>query len=137
MNSTTAAEPNATQLSLAPVSFKEAVREGTVTHKDGHHKPGNSRCGCTRTTPKGAYRDVTVRMPDGRLVHFYHQSPIAVEWGGRVRLSSCGYQTSTTKERLNRYSPNRVVQRDFVWYVQNDGDLVEFRDGMVLPDALE
>jgi hypothetical protein len=117
-------------------NFQEAMENGEIIEKDGYHQPQNahfrSRCPCKLTTDKGAYRDVTVKMPDGRIVHFYHQSPIAVEKDGKVMLDNHGYKTSSTKERINRYSPYRIIQRDFDWYVRKDGERIEFRNGMIL-----
>jgi len=138
---------------LAAPDYSEATDRGTVENRDGWHTPrrfqNNTRgpvfgrgrtqpdhpsgCGCDLETEKGAYRDVTVRMSDGRLVHFYHQSPVVVREGNRYRVSSCGYQTSTTKERISRYLPTGyyVRQRDFEWYLQTpDGGEREFSDGM-------
>jgi hypothetical protein len=125
-------------MSLKAPSFDTATSAGEVLEKDGYHQPGSRRknqCGCSLTTDKGAYRDVTVEMPDGRTVHFYHQSPVAVEWRGAVRVDSCGYQTTTTKERINRHLPAgySVIQRDFTWYLTKpDGSREEFRDGMTV-----
>jgi hypothetical protein len=36
-----------------------------------------------------------------------------------IRVSSCGYKTHTTKERLNAFLPSgyNVCQKDFEWYV--------------------
>lgn len=126
-------------------TYGEAVENGEIVTKDGWHRPTGTAgirdrrpaCGCEPADGnKGAYRDVTVEMPDGRLVHFYHQSPIAVTFpDDSVRVSSCGWKTSTTKERLNRYVPRgyHIVQRDFDWYVKTpDGDRIDFRDGMIL-----
>lgn len=125
--------------------YGEAVENGNILEKDGWHKPTPNgvrdrrpACGCKPADGnKGAYRDVSVEMDDGgrHVVHFYHQSPVVVYHRGRYRLSSCGWQTRTTKERINRYNPSgyRVVQRDFDWYLETpDGERVEFADGMVL-----
>lgn len=127
-----------------PERFKTATEQGEVINKDGYHQPGNRGpfmrprgCGCTLTTDKGAYRDVSVSMPDGRKIHYYHQSPVVVEdtVSGVYRLSSCGYRTATTKERINRYIPSGyfVRQEDFEWYLEKpDGSREPFHDGMIL-----
>lgn len=119
--------------------FGTAVEDGEVTNRDGYHQPQNRHprqrsCGCELTTEKGAYRDVTVELPDGRVAHFYHQTPVVVEEkNGIFRLNSSGYRTSTTKERINRYLPAgyRLIQRDFDWLVVGpDGEREVFWDGM-------
>jgi len=38
----------------------------------------------------------------------------------------------TTKDRINQYSPVRVYQRDFTWYVKINGKEYQFMDGMVV-----
>jgi len=71
-------------------------------------------------------RDIGVELHGNEVVRFYG--------GGEVGLSSAGYRTSTTKDRLNRYTPRgvNVVQRDGVWYVKRNGSKTEFRDGMTI-----
>ena len=57
-----------------------------------------------------------------------------------VKLSSCGYQTNTTKSRLNailqevKYGCN-VFQKNFNWFVSYNDQTTLFRDGMILLDA--
>ena len=54
-----------------------------------------------------------------------------------LKLSSCGYETVTTKSRLNallsefKYGCS-VFQKQFVWYLQNGNQTVDFFDGMIL-----
>lgn len=133
--------------------FESAVAAGEIVEKSGYHQPDNGgrsrgggfRCSCEKTTRKGAYRDVTVDMPGGNRVFFYHQSPVVVRTrDGRYRLDSHGYRSSTTKERISRHLPRgyKVVQRDFEWFVKSwdpladyddrDPEMIEFEDGMVV-----
>jgi hypothetical protein len=132
-------------------SFDEATKNGEIIDKSGYHKPdvGTSsyRCSCTKTTEKGAYRDVTVKMPGGRtvyFVYFYHQSPVVVEVDGRFRIDNFGYETSTTKQRINDYIPSgfTVYQQGGEWFLKTyDPDVPfdereyerrEFENGMIL-----
>ena len=54
-----------------------------------------------------------------------------------LRLSSCGYETVTTKSRLNaileevKYGA-KVFQKNFDWFVKYQGKTVDFIDGMIL-----
>lgn len=120
--------------------FSSATTSGDVTEKSGYHQPdagGIHRrgCGCKKTTDKGAYRDVTVEMPGGQTVHFYHQTPVVIVEDGEYTLNSGGYRTRTTKERINGYIPSGyyVRQEDFEWYVETpDGDRLDFADGMTI-----
>ena len=57
-----------------------------------------------------------------------------------VKLSSCGYQTVTTKSRLNailqevKYGCS-VFQKNFDWFVKYNDQVASFWDGMILVDA--
>ena len=54
-----------------------------------------------------------------------------------VKIDSCGYQTNTTKSRLNALLSEfkygcRVFQKQWDWYLQNVNQTVDFWDGMIL-----
>ena len=57
-----------------------------------------------------------------------------------VKVSSCGWQTVTTKSRLNailsevKYGCS-VFQKQWNWYVSFRGQTQDFVDGMILLDA--
>ena len=46
-----------------------------------------------------------------------------------VTLNSGGYRTSTTKKRINKYSPMKVYQKNYTWYLDNG---TEFGDGIIV-----
>ena len=57
-----------------------------------------------------------------------------------VKLSSCGYETRTTKSRLNALLEEvkfgcKVFQKDFAWFVGYQDQVASFWDGMILIDA--
>ena len=57
-----------------------------------------------------------------------------------VKLSSCGYQTNTTKSRLNAILDEvkygcRVFQKQWDWFVSYNNQTQSFWDGMILLDA--
>ena len=57
-----------------------------------------------------------------------------------LKMSSCGYETVTTKSRLNALLTElktgcSVFQRKFIWYLCNDRKFVDFFDGMILLDT--
>ena len=59
-----------------------------------------------------------------------------------VKLSSCGYETVTTKSRLNAILDEvkygcRVFQKQFDWYLSTNNQTVDFWDGMILSHNLE
>ena len=57
-----------------------------------------------------------------------------------VKVSSCGWQTVTTKSRLNailsevKYGCS-VFQKQWIWYVSFRGQTQDFVDGMILLDT--
>ena len=57
-----------------------------------------------------------------------------------VKISSCGYETNTTKSRLNALLEEvkygcKVFQKDFNWFVKYQDQVASFWDGMILIDA--
>ncbi len=57
-----------------------------------------------------------------------------------LRLSSCGYETVTTKSRLNAILEEvkygcRVFQKQFEWFVSYQDQTESFMDGMILFDT--
>ena len=57
-----------------------------------------------------------------------------------VKLSSCGYETVTTKSRLNAILEEvkygcKVFQKQFNWFVSYNDQVASFWDGMILVDA--
>ena len=78
-----------------------------------------------------------VSNQDGVSFVFLHGNCIAQIGDTFVRLFDGGWQTNTTKSRLNAIltvhgNGERVFQKNFNWFVStNDGD-VEFESGMKL-----
>ena len=57
-----------------------------------------------------------------------------------VKISSCGWETNTTKSRLNailqEVKPGcGIFQKQFEWFVSFRDDVKDFFDGMILIDA--
>ncbi len=56
---------------------------------------------------------------------------------GLLTLSSCGYETNTTKSRLNaileevRYG-TRVFQKNWMWFLSDNQKTVDFQDGIII-----
>ena len=47
-------------------------------------------------------------------------------------LQTGGWQTVTTKDRINQYSPVRVYQRKYEWFVKINNKEYPFMEGMVV-----
>ena len=59
-----------------------------------------------------------------------------------VKLSSCGWETVTTKSRLNAILQEvktgfSIFQKQFEWFLNGQGRTVDFFDGMILLDSGE
>ncbi len=75
---------------------------------------------------------------DGSTFIRLHLTDIIEEMpDGRVRLNTGGWQTVTTKDRLNSFAPCRVYSDRGVWYVDHAGKTAPFFDGMILPDDMD
>jgi hypothetical protein len=67
---------------------------------------------------------------DGSVSIQLHGTKVVVIYpNGLYKLNSGGWQTSTTKDRINKYSPVKVYQKKHVWYLQ---DGTEFEDNMLV-----
>ena len=72
-----------------------------------------------------------------RVLCLHYTEIVKISTNGEIQLNSGDYHTVTTKsyinlvlENLNR--PERVIQKDFVWYVDNGKEKVSFEDGMYI-----
>jgi hypothetical protein len=64
---------------------------------------------------------VSIELHGTKIVRFYPN--------GFVMLNSGGWRTHTTKKRINQYSPVKVYQKKYEWYLQ---DGTEFEDRMLV-----
>lgn len=73
-----------------------------------------------------------IELDQGFLKIKYHGNPIVELHPDRIILSSCGWMTSTTKERLNWYIPDGyyIYQESGIWYIRNrdDDSVMVFQD---------
>lgn len=57
---------------------------------------------------------------DGRVTIYLHSTPVVCIYpDNSCRVTSGGWRTSTTKDRINKYSPIKVYQKKHVWYFEN------------------
>lgn len=62
-----------------------------------------------------------------------HRTPVVtIREDGTYVLRTGGWPTATTKDRINQYSPVKVYQRLYAWFVTINGKEYEFMDGMVV-----
>ena len=71
-------------------------------------------------------------LPDGSVGIMLHSTYVVkIHPDNSATLNSGGWHTSTTKDRINQYSPVRVYQRKGEWYLDNG---TPYEDGMVVAD---
>jgi hypothetical protein len=70
---------------------------------------------------------------DGSVSIELHSTKVVVLYpNGLVKLQTGGWQTVTTKDRINQYSPVRVYQRNYEWFVKLNGKEYPFIENMVV-----
>lgn len=74
--------------------------------------------------------NTTIRIEDGVVKIKYHATDIVVISPDDVfTLNTNGWSTPTTKTRLNKFSPARIYQQDFCWYIKAGDKSLPFKDG--------
>lgn len=70
---------------------------------------------------------------DGSVSIELHSTKVVVLYpNGLVKLQTGGWQTITTKDRINQYSPVKVYQRNYEWFVRINGKDYPFIENMVI-----
>jgi hypothetical protein len=73
---------------------------------------------------------------DASYVHL-HGNHIATIGDTFIELYTCGYQTPTTKSRLNSIlqehgNGDYIFQKNYQWFVNTNGQVIPFTEGMIL-----
>ena len=77
-------------------------------------------------------RKVGKILPDGSVgIDLHGTTVVCIHPDNSATLNSGGWHTSTTKDRINQYSPVRVYQRKGEWYL-DDG--TPYEDGVTVAD---
>ena len=74
---------------------------------------------------------------EGLTSVIYHNTAVVQFNRDKIILNSDGWETATTKTRMNQASYQYslgfdVYQVDFSWYVNYKGETIPFTDGMIL-----
>lgn len=111
-----------------PTSYAEALE---LSKRRARKLANNTFLQVCENGPQGPDGDpfyFAVRLHSTDVVTFHRD--------GRIVLNSGGWQTVTTKERMNRYlpAPYGVFQKKHVWYVWNrqTGTKTKYFDGITL-----
>ena len=110
---------------ILPSTFDFAGWRNVLGNKDGRVIGNNTR---VMFADADSYDPVAIRLHSTNVVTFYRD--------GRIVLDSGGWQTVTTKDRMNSVLPQRfrVFAKDHVWFVSDNrtGSTIPFSDGMTL-----
>lgn len=80
-----------------------------------------------------ANNTVEYTTTDGRTVIRLHQTDIVTTMpNGDIVLNTGGWQTVTTKERLNRYAPASIYSHNGVWIIRYAGQEYAYQDGLTI-----
>lgn len=82
------------------------------------------------------HNTVLVQTQDGFGVQLH--GTVVVEYlpEGAIKLNSGGWLTTTTKDRLNKFSPFRIFQSKYEWFIENTKGKIAFHDGICLPSEM-
>jgi hypothetical protein len=79
------------------------------------------------------------KVGNNTYAYINHDSSVSIELhgtkvvtiypNGLYKLNSGGYHTSTTKKRINQYSPVKVYQKNYNWFL---ADGTEFEDNILV-----
>lgn len=70
---------------------------------------------------------------DGSVGIWLHSTEVVtIHPDNTYTLRTGGWTTSTTKDRINKYSPVKVYQRKYEWFVTINGKEFPFMEGMVV-----
>ena len=76
-------------------------------------------------------QNTTVKVLPNVTILSLHGNPIAYQYndpGRTLSVTNAGWQTNTTKERLNAINGVSIQQKDFIWYLNGkewDGNLID------------
>lgn len=76
----------------------------------------------------------TIHHTSGMIVGIYHNTTVAEKQQNNIRLDTGGWQTRTTKTRMNQFA-NEFCGGAFGVYQKNHDWFVRLADGTVLPFA--
>ena len=101
-----------------------------MTHAEAVSMVRGKRNAKRRKVGNNTYAEI---LSDGSVAIKLHNTNVVIIYSDNSAiLNSGGWQTVTTKDRINQYSPNRVYQRNFEWFVNVNGEDYPFFDGMVV-----
>lgn len=83
-----------------------------------------------------ASNTLKIQTENGYIIRLYETDIIEVN-GRTLTINNGGYQTSTTKRRINQFLPiGRVYQKNYDWFFEVDGkEPIEFENGKIIYES--
>ena len=89
-----------------------------MTHSEAYMMVRGKRGVMRRKVGNNTYAYI---QADGSVAIELHGTNVVVIYpDDSVMLNSGGWRTHTTKKRINQYSPVKVYQKDYEWYLDDD-----------------
>jgi hypothetical protein len=101
-----------------------------MTHSEAVSIVRGKRNASRRKVGNNTYAEI---LHDGTVAIKLHNTYVVkINPNGTYTLNSGGWQTVTTKDRINKYSPRYVFQKNYEWFVKINDKTYPFIDGMVV-----
>jgi hypothetical protein len=101
-----------------------------MTHTEAVKMVRGKRNAERRKVGNNTYAEI---LSDGSVgITLHHTCVVRIHEDGTYTLSNGGWLTSTTKDRINQYSPCKVFQKNFEWFVSKGDKVFPFYSGMVV-----
>ena len=65
-----------------------------------------------------------------KVIRLHDTDIIVFNNDGSITLNSGGWQTVTTKDRMNKFTSLNIYQEKSIWYVIDNGNTVPYKDGI-------
>ena len=101
-----------------------------MTHNEAISMVRGKRNGKRRKVGNNTYAEILHDNSVGIMLHSTYV--VKIHPDNTYTLQTGGWQTVTTKDRINQYSPVRVYQRNYEWFVKLNNKEYPFMEGMVV-----
>ena len=101
-----------------------------MTHSEAISMVHGKRNAKRRKVGNNTYAEILHDNSVGIMLHSTYV--VKIHPDNTYTLQTGGWQTVTTKDRINQYSPVRVYQRKYEWFVKLNGKEYPFMEGMVV-----
>lgn len=101
-----------------------------MTHSEAVSMVRGKRNASRRKVGNNTYAEILHDNSVGIMLHSTYV--VKIHPDNTYTLQTGGWQTLTTKDRINQYSPVRVYQRNYEWFVKINDKEFPFMEGMVV-----